>query len=134
MWTEMVIGEGKRGNSATRVVFNTPPGSYDVSFGGNAYWISEGPLDIGMTIFKNCQEGQILHEYVQEYAASKDLQAQQAVFQKISHFLLTVQLHNLTPELLHKKLEALKEQSFQEGQQSKVAEIRQVLGIGQSYF
>jgi hypothetical protein len=118
MWSDVVIGTGVSGNSAVKVF--SIPGDHNISENKVSYWISrDEQLDIGMTIFKDTEEGKYLARLI-----SRDVG-----LAAITTWLQNIKIKNCNSELLKRKIDFALQRSFEAGKNAKAQEIRNALGV-----
>lgn len=128
MWKDIVIGQGDSGCVSSRVLQAQKKGDFEVSKNASSFWVHGGVLELGMTIFRNTQEGMVLKELLNEHAdVEQDEQLAQEARDRIQQHLYTVMIANLTPELLLRQVRTIEQTAFKEGQQDKAQEIRKAL-------
>lgn len=116
MWSDVVIGNGNRGNSATIISLE---GVTNISENSRTYWISDCYLGAGMTIFKDTSAGQVLADLIS--AKSKP--------EVIDAFLSEVFLKHIPPEQLKVFIDRELSRAFTAGADAKAAQIRNALCI-----
>lgn len=117
MWDDIVIGKGDQGTTAFKV-FEIDGGAR-VSENKVSYWISGCFLDIGLTIFKDTKEGQMLSGMINEAVE----------FEKINQWLDELVIKKLNPKDLMKKIKESQSEFYEKGKTAKLLEIKSVLGI-----
>jgi hypothetical protein len=115
MWDDIIIGDGNSGCSAYRIF--KVEGEHSMSQNSVSFWLSDVFLGIGMTIFKDTEEGKVLTKMIEEKES----------WGQIKKFLIVLIIKNIKPEILIEKIESEKEKSFLEGRESKREEIEKVL-------
>lgn len=115
-WNDIIIGKGQRGTSAV-LVFDVP-NKESISDGGNCFWISDCFLDVGMTVFKDCPEGEMIQRLIDEKAPKK-----------ISAYLDELVVDHLSVVDIIKRVRSEKKKSFEEGREASQCEIQKALGI-----
>ena len=117
MWDSVIIGAGSKGCSACKVF--AIEGDHSISENSVSYWIGDLCLGLGMTVFKNTEEGARLTQMINDKEGLK----------KIAHFLDDVLLRNLTRDNLKTAIDKSINSAFNSGCDSKAAEVRHVLGL-----
>jgi hypothetical protein len=117
MWDDVIIGEGRKTYSATRVF--SIEGEHDISENKVSFWISHLYLDLGMTIFKDTTEGKLLTDMINNKNS----------LETITEFLIDILLLNISKDKLKVAIDLEIQRSFNEGRRSKTREIREVLGF-----
>ena len=115
MWDTVTIGKGVKGCSATRIF--AIKGEHFISENYTSYWVSNVYLGLGMTIFKNTEEGMHLTSMIQ---SEKPLE-------KINEFLINVLIKNIETSALKKATDNALKQAFINGKNAKIKEIQEVL-------
>lgn len=113
----MVIGDGEKGCSASKVF--ELGGDHYVSHNSVSYWISRCYLGMGMTIFKNTEEGRKLAQMIAEKRDGKEVEA----------WLQGVLLSHVSQGRLKKAVTRAVADAFEQGRQHKAEELRSVLGL-----
>jgi len=117
-WSDVIIGSGNKGNSAT--VISGETGGISISHNLVSYWVSNVYLEMGMTIFKDTEEGQELAYMIQ---ANKPIDSIKDYLRRLL-LLLHVDQQRLTNAVSFEI-----EQAFERGRAHNAAEIRNVLGV-----
>jgi hypothetical protein len=117
MWDDVVIGSGDKGCSAIKV-FGIGDEN-NVSQNSVSYWVSNCYLGMGMTIFKNTEEGRKLAQMIDEKRGSGAIQS----------WLQGVLLSNVTKAKLKSAVTKALADAFENGRANKAAEVRAVLGV-----
>lgn len=117
MWDDVVIGSGDKGCSATKVF--AIEGDHCVSENSVSYWVGRCYLGLGMTIFKNTEEGRKLAEMI---AAKRSSGA-------IHTWLEGVLLSHVSKGRLKVAIAEALKKSYQDGMEAKAAQMRAVLGV-----
>lgn len=117
MWDAVIIGAGSKGCSATHVF--AIEGKHSISENNVSYWIGDLYLGLGMTVFKNTEEGARLTQMI------KDKEG----LERINAFLDDVLLRNLNRDKLKAAIDKAIKRAFNEGSDAKAAEVRRVLMI-----
>ena len=117
MWDSVIVGAGSKGCSACKVF--AIEGDHSISENNVSYWISDLYLDLGMTVFKNTEEGARLTQMI------KDKEG----LDRISAFLDDVLLRNLSRDKLKAAIDKAINRAFNAGCDSKAAEVRHALGL-----
>jgi hypothetical protein len=117
MWDDLVIGEGKKGNSAI-LVFKIK-GKHSISESSTAYWISDCFLDCGITVFKDTKEGKELTALIDAEVG----------LENINRWLDCLLLSNLSPHVLKEKILAECNRYFDQGAAAKARDFRRLLDI-----
>jgi len=116
-WDDVVIGTGNRRYSAIRV-FDIE-GKHSISHNDNSYWIRDVYLGLGMTIYKNTDEGQKLIQMIQDKVG----------LEAIKLFLEDVLIKHISVDKLKQAVNMALDESFNAGKNSKMIEMREVLGF-----
>lgn len=116
-WNDVIIGKGQRGHTAIKVF--EIEGDHGISDGGNCYWISDCILDTGMTIFKNCKEGEKLTQMIKD----------KVMPEKIQDWLNRLVLKHASPQKIINAIVEAEEEAYERGKEAKAAELRSVLLI-----
>ena len=117
MLESVIIGAGNKGCSAYKVF--AIEGDHSISENNVSYWIGDLYLGLGMTVFKNTEEGARITQMV------KDREG----LEKTIAFLDDVLLRNLDRDKLKAAIAKAINCAFNAGCDSKAAEMRHVLGI-----
>lgn len=117
MWHDVIIGSGNSGCSS-RCMTNIP-GEHSISENNASYWIPNVYLGLGMTIFKDTEEGARITQLVKEGSDAE----------KILGFATDALLRNINRDKLKKAISNAMAKSFSAGAESKALEIRSSLGI-----
>lgn len=117
MWDSVIVGVGSKGCSACKVF--AIEGDHYISENNVSYWIRGLYLDLGMTVFKNTEEGARLTQMIND----KD------GLERISAFLDDVLLRNLNRDKLKAAIDRAINRAFSEGCDAKAAEVRHALGL-----
>ena len=117
MWDSVIIGAGSKGNSACRVF--SIAGDHSISENNASYWISDLYMGLGMTVFKNTEEGQRLTQMIKDKESTGS----------ILMFLDDVLLQNLSRDKLKTAIDKAIDNAFNAGRDSKATEMRDVLGL-----
>lgn len=117
MWRDVVIGEGDAGNSA--VVVSDYNGPLNISENRVSYWISGLFLEIGMTIFKDTDEGESLG-FMLTSGSSDEV---------ILEHLENLALDRIDRKVLRGKIEEALADSYRRGGDDRAGMIRKALGI-----
>lgn len=117
LWEDVIIGEGRKGNSA--ILCFDIEGEHGISHNKGSYWISDCFMGLGMTIFKDTPEGQILSNLI----------AEKVGLEKIQHFLDETIIKNIEPSKLMAAVERKLDDAFHAGELFKMQEIRSSLGL-----
>ena len=115
MWDDVVIGHGVKGNTAITVF--SIPGKHHISQNSVSYWISDVYLGLGMTIFKDTEEGKQLKQLIDS----------KVELEIINNFVIDLLLKNIETLKLRKAIDKELNQAFLRGKDAKVSEIRDVL-------
>lgn len=115
MWDDIIIGKGNKGNTAIKVF--AIPGDHGLSHNVVSYWISGCIFDIGMTIFKNTDEGKRLNVYIESGDPIEEIQ----------EWLDKIVLQNLSVKKLYMLIAQSNKYAFESGRQAKAEEIRYAL-------
>lgn len=116
-WDDVIIGIGERGCSATRV-FDIE-GEHSISHNDNSYWINDVYLGLGMTIYKNTDEGQKLIQMIQDKVG----------LEAINSWLEDLLIKHIPVDKLKQAVDMALGESFNAGKNSKMIEMREVLGL-----
>jgi hypothetical protein len=122
MYGNIVIGSGNSGNTAIGIEGYYSDG---VSISGNwtSFWVSDLPLNIKMTIFKDTPAGIQLNQMIKY----------QKPVQEVSDFLFALALEYIgldeLKSLLPEALKAAYKEGYREGYSDKTIEIRKALGF-----
>lgn len=114
-WRDIIIGDGDWKSTACI----SRQDLKNVSQNSNSFWISNCVFGIGMTIFKNTEEGKMLAVMFKENAAAEDIQK----------FIDAIALRRAPIELAYKAIAVAKAKHFEEGREAKTVEMREVLGL-----
>jgi len=117
MWDDVVIGTGRKGNSSIKVF--AIKGNHSISENQVSYWISDLFLGVGMTIFKNAEEGQHLTDMISN---GNDID-------QINEYLNGLVLKHIDKDKLTQLIRREMKKSYESGRSDKAAEFRSVLGI-----
>jgi len=117
MWDDVVIGSGNMGCSALKVF--KIPGEHSISENRTCYWCSGCILGLGITIFKDTDEGRYLRDMIEAEASLESIQA----------WLDTMILLNVDISVMRESIDQRLEKSFEAGMRAKAKEIRGVLGL-----
>ena len=117
MWDSVIVGAGSKGCSACKVF--AIEGDHSISENSVSYWIGDLYLGLGMTVFKNTEEGARLTQMI------KDKEG----LERISAFLDDVLLRNINRDKLKAAIDKAITRAFNAGCDSKAAEVRNVLGL-----
>lgn len=114
MWDDVIIGNGYKGCSAIKVRdFN------DIHENSVSYWFTNVYLGMGMTIFKDTDEGKLITEFIENEVPLY------LMIEELQEMLL---LH-LPKNKLKKAIDNSLKKSFEDGQKAKMNEMRTVLGL-----
>ena len=118
MWDDVIIGTGNKGNSAIHV-FEVNGDDHRISQNSVSYWISDVYLGMGMTIFKNTEEGQQLTAYIKN----------KVHVDAIYDWLVDLIFKYAKPHRLTTAIAAAKEEAYEKGREDAQADIRRALGL-----
>lgn len=121
MWDDVTIGKGVKGCSAITVF--AIKGKHNISENYTSYWVSNVYLGLGMTIFKNTDEGMHLTSMIE---SEKSLE-------EINEFLTTVLMKNVEIPMLRKATDKALNEAFKHGEAAKVRELKRVLCIDSNW-
>lgn len=121
LWDDVIIGKGDKGNSSIKV-FNLDL-RHDIGENRVSYWITNGFLGAGMTVFKYTPEGQRLAEYIEA--------RQQGKFdaENFDNWLDNIAIKHIEPAALKRLAEQALKNAFDEGSETRATEIRAALGL-----
>lgn len=117
MWDSVIIGSGSKSWSACKV--SAIEGDHSISEDSASYWIGGLYLDLGMTVFKNTDEGARLTQMIKNKEG----------IERISAFLDDVLLLNISRDKLRAAIDRAINRAFSAGCDAKAAEVRHALGI-----
>lgn len=118
MWDDIVIGKGETGITTIREFHIV--GDHHISHNNVCYRIGGDLLiDVGMTIMKYTKEGQKLTAMIEKNQP----------LDKIIDYLNGVMLRKIKLDMLKKKIDQLRKESFEAGKHAKQIELQIVLGI-----
>lgn len=115
MWDDVVIGKGKKGNSAIKV-FSIPM-LESVSENAVSYWIRPAYLDFGMIIMKDTAEGRELEKILKQDVDN--------LF--VRKWIEDVFIKNVDPMLLKKGIERALDNAYLDGKRAKAKKICEAL-------
>lgn len=119
---KIVIGSGNSGNTAIGVEGYYSDG-VSISENSKSFWISDLPLNLRMTIFKDTPEGIQLKQMIKD----------KKPVQEVSDFLFALALEYIgldeLKSLIPEALKASYKEGYQEGYSDKTIEIRKALGF-----
>ncbi len=119
LWDDIVIGTGNKGNMASSA--GMPEEINNISENSVSYWIDDCFLDVGMTIFKNTEEGDILTNLLKSKKPGK--------IKKINNFLDSLVVCKLSPSEIKKRIKKSNKKHFEMGEEFARKKIREVLGL-----
>ncbi len=119
---DVVIGDGDYGNGAMRV-----PGFRDVSENDVSYWVHNVYMDIGAVVFKDTGAGVMIKSLVDRSGVvdKSDSKSNSKNEKRIKKFLECSVIGGLSVD----QIKQLVNQSYRDGQQDKLREIRECLEI-----
>lgn len=117
MWNDVVIGGGEQGNSAV-LVRSLSNGCY-ISQNRVSYWISGCFLGLGMTIFKNTEEGVYLSGLLSAPAENDE----------IEEYLNGLVVRHASVEQLRAAIESAVELAFENGRNHQAGLMRDALRL-----
>lgn len=117
MFHDVIVGEGRTGNSATIVV--DLPGRAHVSQNTKCYWCVDVYLGLSLTIFKDTEEGRALAIMLKDGEPAEDVLA----------WLQLVLLENAEAHLIRVAVRDAIDAAKEEGKDKKAKEMREVLGL-----
>lgn len=117
MWDDVIIGEGRRGCSATKVF--AIKGDHSISENSTSYWISGLFLGLGMTVFKDTEEGATLGQLIKEgvHIDSFKPWLDQLVLDRVSRGRLKAAITNAITD------------AYRRGSDDRVKKIKAALGV-----
>lgn len=116
-WDDVIIGKGNRGNTA--VVVLRIEGGANISHNNTSFWITNVFLGLGLTIFKDTEEGVRLKNMLQTNWKHEDIQA----------WLEKLLLKKINVDKLRNTVSTEIREAFRKGREDKAAEFRMVLGV-----
>jgi hypothetical protein len=128
MWDDIIIGSGTKYCSSF-IFYRSVKTDISISQNKSSYWVSHCIFDKGITIYKDCREGEKLTKLL-ELPEDKD----QTVFtpkkskdSQIVEFLNKLVIKHLSYEAMITSIEEIRKKAFDEGQNAKAEEIRNAL-------
>jgi hypothetical protein len=112
MWKDVVIGQGEMGNSAI-LVQSFRKGSFAISQNSSSYWVTDVFMGLGITVFKDTDEGMELKER---------LEAHESV-EHVKKWLASLLLSRVKLQVLQARIDAAINLAEQRGRKQKAAEI-----------
>jgi len=117
MFHDVIVGDGKTGNSATLVMGLTSKAH--VSQNTKCYWCVDVYLGLSLTIFKDTPEGEELATLIRQASAPCH----------VHHWLIGVLLKHATADLVMRAIDDAIAAAKEEGKDEKAMEMRKVLGL-----
>lgn len=122
MWDDVIIskkdGHSNKGSGA--YLCSEIEGTHSISQNSISYWITlEKPLQLGLTIFKDTKEGEMLTSMIKQKESIKE----------IERYLLAITIKKISPKTLIDKINKLCDDQFERGKRAKVKELRNILDI-----
>ena len=129
MWDDIIIGNNskiEKGLTGALSCFETKDQKTDISENSESYWITHWFVDvkeIGLTIFKDTDEGKQLNKLLNDTIERKDL--------RIKVFLDNIIIKNTKPAKLKSLFCQIYQQGIKDGRNQKIQELLEVLKIKQ---
>jgi len=122
MWDELIIKtrNGFQETGVTTIKTFEIPGDHSISDNARCFRIDlDSPFAISITIFKDTKEGIRLTKMIEEKETLEYIEDQIARWY----------LKRANPKDICEKIKGISEEKFNEGRESKAAELRSVLGV-----
>lgn len=122
MWDDVIISkkDGYSDKGTGAYTCYQIKGTHRISENHISYWaILSFPMEIGMTIFKDTKEGEMLTHMIE----------QKETIIEIERYLLSIAVKKISPKILIEKINDLGNKRFEDGRRAKVKELRNVLDI-----
>lgn len=124
MWDDIKIGDGDPGNCACGV--GGYDGSYSISSNQASYWITGGPLDIGMRVMRDTQDGKDIGQCLNGLSPTGlPLKGWDGLDDCITAMIL----RHIKVATFKKKIEGLQYKAWGGGKEDLRHELRRLLGI-----
>lgn len=131
MWDDIKIGDGDPGNCACGV--GGYDGSYSISSNPASYWITGGPLDIGMRVMRDTQDGKDIGQYLNGLSPTGLPLEGTDCWDGLDDCLTTMILRHITVATFKKKIEGLQYKAGCGGKEDIQREIKRILGLPDGY-
>ena len=122
MFDDVIIGKGNYGTGSTKV-WQSVVKDHTISRNGASFWVTHVILDIDMIVFINTDEGQQIRELLKPTTNTIKSDG------KLCDYLDTIALKHIKLPKLKKKLYEFKVKVYELGRESKMEEIKAVLGL-----
>jgi hypothetical protein len=116
MWDDIIYGTGEKLSGAVKV-FGLET-TEDISQNSESYWISNCYLGVGMTVFKDTEQGREITEYIKNVDSNG-----------LSEYLTELVFAGLANSVLREKIGRYGDFRFREGVEDCQKKLRQQLGL-----
>lgn len=130
MWDDIIIGKGEKLCSAV-IHYSSRNTRIRISANRTSYWISGCVFDKGLTIYKDCKEGEKLTELLAlpNDENSTVFTSKKSKDRKITEYLNNLILKRISYDDVMCSIENIRKVAFEEGKRAKILEIRNILTI-----
>ena len=122
MWDDVIIGSGTKSCSAVKC-YEDPKTGFSISENSNSYWISDLLFDMGMTVYKDTEEGLEISRMINVH------EMEVINHRKLKKYLDMTLFKYIPYERLMTAIETEMEKSYEKGKEDKLKEIKEVLDI-----
>lgn len=122
MWDDMIISKkgGLKYKGTGAILCFEIQGEHSISHNSASYWIIlETPLKLGLTIFKDTKEGEMITDMIKHKESLIE----------IEKYILAIAIKKISPKILIKKMNELSANQFARGKTAKAQELRKILEI-----
>lgn len=118
-WDDVIIGQSKGYKICSAVKVFEVKGDHGISHNSEAYWISDVYLGMGITIYKDTDEGKQLAAYIKNGVTAD----------AIYNWLVDIVFAKVTPARLMSAIHDAKNAAYEKGREQAQADIRRALGL-----